>query len=411
MNLVTNYTTNNPCYASNVNKVDSRYTNFQKNGPSGLMLHSIGVGQNKASVIVNNFNKPNAGASVHAVLQEDGTVVQCLPWNYRAWHCGGSANNTHIGVEMTEPDCIRYTQGATFTCSDLSRARAQVAGTYKTAVELFAYLCKKFNLDPLKDGVIISHAEGHKRGVASGHVDCDHLWNQLGTGYTMDGFRRDVKVAMSGSSSNSGSSSSSSSSSNSSSGSSSSSSSSSPSSSAMYRIRKSWADVASQIGAYSSLENAKKAWKEGYYIFDSNGNIVYPKPLAVGNEVHLVAGATYTNGQPIPAWVINSTLYVREVRGSDIVFSTLKTGAVTGIADAKYFKEASSSTGSSATTSSYMVTVTASSLNIRSGPSTSYPVVGSIAKGGAYTIIEESNGWGKLKSGAGWISLAYTEKV
>lgn len=413
MNLVTNYTTNNPCYASNVNKVDSRYTNFQKNGPSGLMLHSIGVGQNKASVIVNNFNKPNAGASVHAVLQEDGTVVQCLPWNYRAWHCGGSANNTHIGVEMTEPDCIRYTQGATFTCSDLSRARAQVAGTYKTAVELFAYLCKKFNLDPLKDGVIISHAEGHKRGVASGHVDCDHLWNQLGTGYTMDGFRRDVKVAMSGSSSNSGSSSSSSSSSNSSSGSSSSSSSSSPSSSAMYRIRKSWADAASQIGAYSSLENAKKAWKEGYYIFDSNGNIVYPKPLAVGNEVHLVAGATYTNGQPIPAWVINSTLYVREIRGSDIVFSTLKTGAVTGIAAAKYFKGASSSTVPSS--SSYMVTVTASSLNIRKGPGTSYPVVGSIAKGGAYTIVETSGNWGLLKSYEkdrnGWICLDYTEKV
>lgn len=399
MNLITNYTTNNPCYASNVNKVDSRYTNFQKNGPSGLMLHSIGVGQNKASVIVNNFNKSNAGASVHAVLQEDGTVVQCLPWNYRAWHCGGSANNTHIGVEMTEPDCIRYTQGATFTCSDLSRARAQVAGTYKTAVELFAYLCKMYNLDPLKDGVIISHAEGHKRGVASGHVDCDHLWNQLGTGYTMDGFRRDVKAAMSGSSSHSGSSSSSTSTSTPS----------TPSSTTMYRIRKSWANASSQIGAYSSLDNAKKAWKEGYYIFDSNGNVVYPKSLAVGDEVHLVSGAVYTNGQAIPAWVINSTLYVREIRGSDIVFSTLKTGAVTGVAAAKYFKEASSSTVPSS--SSYMVTVTASSLNIRSGPSTSYPVVGSIAKGGAYTIIEESNGWGKLKSGAGWISLAYTEKV
>ena len=223
----------------------------------------------------------------------------------------------------------------------------------------------------------------------------------------MDGFRRDVKAAMSGSSSNSSSSSSSSSSSTSTP--------SAPSSTTMYRIRKSWADAASQIGAYSSLENAKKAWKEGYFVFDSNGNVVYPKPLAVGNEVHLVAGATYTNGQPIPAWVINSTLYVREVRGSDIVFSTLKTGAVTGIAAAKYFKEASSSSGSSVSTSSYMITVTASSLNIRSGPGTNYPVVGSIAKGGAYTIVSESNGWGLLKSYEqsrnGWICLDYTEKV
>ena len=28
-----------------------------------------------------------------------------------------------------------------------------------------------------------------------------------------------------------------------------------------------------------------------------------------------------------------------------------------------------------------------------------------------YTIVEEKNGWGKLKSGAGWISLAYTKRV
>ncbi|MBQ0079796.1 MAG: N-acetylmuramoyl-L-alanine amidase [Eubacterium sp.] len=44
----------------------------------------------------------------------------------------------------------------------------------------------------------------------------------------------------------------------------------------MYRIRKTWADVASQIGAYKSLEGAKGAWKEGYYIFNSSGAIVYP---------------------------------------------------------------------------------------------------------------------------------------
>ena len=43
-----------------------------------------------------------------------------------------------------------------------------------------------------------------------------------------------------------------------------------------YRIRKSWSNSASQIGAYSSLKNAKAACKSGYYIFDSKGNIVYP---------------------------------------------------------------------------------------------------------------------------------------
>jgi len=58
---------------------------------------------------------------------------------------------------------------------------------------LFAFLCKEFQLDPLKDGVIISHREGHTRGIASGHEDPEHLWRGLGSGYTMDGFRRDVK--------------------------------------------------------------------------------------------------------------------------------------------------------------------------------------------------------------------------
>jgi hypothetical protein len=43
-----------------------------------------------------------------------------------------------------------------------------------------------------------------------------------------------------------------------------------------YRIRKSWIDSKSQIGAYKSLENAKKDWEEGYIIFDWNGKQVYP---------------------------------------------------------------------------------------------------------------------------------------
>jgi hypothetical protein len=45
----------------------------------------------------------------------------------------------------------------------------------------------------------------------------------------------------------------------------------------MYRVRKSWGDAKSQLGAYTILENAKKACKDGYYVFDSNGNIVYPE--------------------------------------------------------------------------------------------------------------------------------------
>jgi hypothetical protein len=62
-------------------------------------------------------------------------------------------------------------------------------------------LCKKYSLNPLADGVIVSHREGHSRGIASNHGDPEHLWTQLGMGYTMDGFRRAVKAAMGGASS------------------------------------------------------------------------------------------------------------------------------------------------------------------------------------------------------------------
>lgn len=72
---------------------------------------------------------------------------------------------------------------------------------------------------------------------------------------------------------------------------------------------------------------------------------------------------------------------------------------------------ASKPTQQPSTGTSYLVRVTASVLNIRKGPGTNYAVTGQIKDKGIYTIVEESSGWGKLKSGAGWISLSYTKKV
>lgn len=111
----------------------------------------------------------------------------------------------------------------------------------------------------------------------------------------------------------------------------------------LYRIRKSWSDTKSQIGAYSVLDNAIKECKEGYSVFDWNGNVVYNKNTNVAKE--------------------------------------------------------------------YKVKVTASALNYRSGPGTDYKINGIITNKGIYTIVEEKNGWGKLKSEAGWINLKYTSKM
>ena len=275
MNLIQSILTNNPCYKTG-----------RKITVKGLMLHSVGCPQPSAAVFVRNWNKASYDrACVHGFIDANtGDVYQCLPWNHRGWHGGGSSNNTHIGVEMCEPACIKYTGGATFTCSDPATAKAAVDRTYKAAVELFAMLCKQFNLDPLKDGVIVSHKEGCARGVASNHGDPEHLWDQLGTGYTMNGFRAAVKAAM---------------------------------------------------------------------------------------------GAGGCNSPGTPAKPTTAP----------------ETGKLTP----------------------YKVRITATDLNIRAGAGTNYPSKGYI-KPGVYTIVEEATGkgatkWGKLKSGAGWISLDFAKRL
>lgn len=187
MEIVQAYATKNRCY-----QMAAPLT------PRGIMLHSIGCPQPNAAVMAQNFNqyRPNGqSVCVHAFVQRDGMVYQTLPWTVQAWHCGGSANRTHIGVEMTEPASIAYT-GNGAECRDLNPTATEthIRGTYAAAVELFAHLCAQFDLDPLADGVIISHSEGRMRGVASPHADPEHLWKPFGL--TMYGFRQDVYNAM-----------------------------------------------------------------------------------------------------------------------------------------------------------------------------------------------------------------------
>ena len=165
--------------------------------PQGLMLHSIGCPQPNAAVMAQRYNayQPDGqSVCVHGFVQRDGTYYHILPYDMIAWHCGGSANSTHIGIEMTEPASIVYTGGANWRDLDPAATEAHVRGTYAAAVELFAQLCEQYALDPLADGVIISHAEGAARGVASHHADPTHLWRAFGL--TMDGFRADVAAKM-----------------------------------------------------------------------------------------------------------------------------------------------------------------------------------------------------------------------
>ena len=187
INVVEAFATKNRCYQAAIPLY-----------PQGIMLHSIGCPQPNAAVMAHRYNtyQPDGkSVCVHGFVQRDGTYYHTLPYNLRAWHCGGSANQTRIGIEMTEPASIVYTgHGADWRDLDPAATEAHVRGTYAAAVELFAQLCTQYALDPLEDGVIISHAEGAARGIASAHADPTHLWRAFGL--TMDGFRADVAAKM-----------------------------------------------------------------------------------------------------------------------------------------------------------------------------------------------------------------------
>lgn len=117
-----------------------------------------------------------------------------------------------------------------------------------------------------------------------------------------------------------------------------------------YRVRKTWEDSKTQVGAYKVLANAKKAADEhpGYAVFDEDGVKIYP-----------ISEASVTPAKK-----------------------------------------------------SYTVMINTNVLNVRQGPGTNYGINMTVRKGEIYTIVEESadGKWGRLKSGAGWISLAYTRK-
>ena len=153
------------------------------------------------------------------------------------------------------------------------------------------------------------------------------------------------------------------------------------------------------------------------------------------------AGNTSYSGKGIGTAIAQTAMNIRNGAGTQYqVLSTIKSGTAVEVLEilssgwykivwpgascgyayasnstGKYFKYTAKTTTTQTTASTptvvnYLVKITASALNIRKGPGVTYGVVGCIRDKGTYTIVKESNGWGYLKSGAGWISLAYTQK-
>lgn len=195
MQIVTKYITHNPFFN------DGRW--ITGNEFKGFFLHSVGCAQPNPLVFIRQWDNANYGrAGINGFIGADAVYLTapCLETPGRVKrmpHAGKLAgNNGYIGFEMCEPAQIHYTVGASFIVRDHAAAQAYCRKTYQNAVQLFARLCSFHGKNPLQDGVILSHNEGGKRGIASGHVDPEHLWRGLSLPYTMAGFRRDVANAM-----------------------------------------------------------------------------------------------------------------------------------------------------------------------------------------------------------------------
>ncbi len=178
------YLTESPCYLKG-----------QKIKVQGIILHSVGCSCPRAADFLRTFSRSEQVA-VHAFIDGlTGEVYQTLPWDCRGWHCGGKANNTHISIEMCEPHELHYFSGVHFWCLKRQKAKEVVRRTYASAVELCAWLCQIYHLDP--GTAILGHYEAHVLGLASDHKDPRHLWQGLGMAYTMDSFRQEVQKKLS----------------------------------------------------------------------------------------------------------------------------------------------------------------------------------------------------------------------
>lgn len=138
------------------------------------------------------------------------------------------------------------------------------------------------------------------------------------------------------------------------------------------------------------------------------------KTISKGDVVALSADAKYYNGKDIGAWVKKFNWIVKSVSGNRVVIDKNVDGkyAINSAVDAKYLTVVQHKSDLP-----YMVKIDISDLNIRKGPGTNYAKTGKCTGKGVFTIAEvqsgagSTSGWGKLKSGAGWISLDYAKRV
>ena len=331
-----------------------RYVQPDDNASNRTELINL-IGKNSYNNDWNHITR-QAGLNCWIGKLADGTVttIQTMPWDYKPWGCGsgskGSCNNGWIQFEI---------------CEDGLTDSTYFNKVYKEACEITAYLCDLYNIDPngytMLNGVkvpnILCHADSCKLGLGSNHGDVNHWFPKHGK--------------------------------------------------SMATAR---ADVAKLMGSTTSSSIVKPETSTTTKPQTTSG-------VKEGDVVKIASDATYYNGKVIPSWVKNKNWIVSEVSGDRAIIDKSEDGknAICSPINTKYLTVAKAVSVETAF-EPYRIKVNADALNIRKGAGTNYAIAGTIKNKGVYTIVAESDGkgaskWGKLKSGAGWISLDYADKV
>ncbi len=358
LDIIKAHAVNNLCYIA-----------AQKMIPKGIVVHSTGannpylrryvdapveVGINQYG---NHWNTARPGGTkvcVHAFVGYDKDrqirVAEILPLNICCWGVGSGKNGSY----NYNPAYIQFE-----ICEDALGDKNYYNRVFGVAAEYCAELCKKYNIDVSN---IVGHCEAYRQGYGSNHADPEHWMRKFGE--TMEDFRKRVSEVL-----------------------------------------------------QRRTEGVK------------NKELSAPETTSIekGDLVSIADNATYYNGTGIPAWVKAQNWYVlstpagdrvvidKNEKGTNSICSPIYKRFLTVVKKANV-SEPSHKTTPVKTACPYLVKITADYLNVRKGAGTDTARVGCITDRGVYTIVEERNGpgatkWGKLKSGAGWISLDFVKKL
>lgn len=251
-------------YAKNENKEDNKmsnsslvvYTKISPNKTSPrnhkidtITIHCV-VGQVTAERLGDIFAPTIRQASSNYGVDKDGRVGMYVEEKDRSW-CSSSSSNDNRAITIE-------------VASDTTEPYAVTDKALESTIKLVADICKRNGIENLVWSTNKEDRVNHKNGCnMTVHRDfanksCPGTYLYERHGYIADEVNKILGSATEQTNQES-----------------------KPSTitpnntQEMYRVRKTWEDAKSQIGAYTVLENAKKACKEGYTVFDSKGNVVY----------------------------------------------------------------------------------------------------------------------------------------